>query len=111
MRSWEQDSGTESRDAASESFGSPTRGAIPNGIARPSQANPKDSPASLFRNARGALAPPCRVLFETMGRGPVWLVGMMGAGKSAVGPLLACSLARRFGDTDISRKEFGFGWR
>jgi shikimate kinase len=28
-------------------------------------------------------------MFETMGRRPIWLVGMMGAGKSAVGPLLA----------------------
>ncbi len=47
------------------------------------------------------MAPPCRVMFETMGRRPIWLVGMMGAGKSAVGPLLACSLARRFVDTDV----------
>ena len=39
-------------------------------------------------------------MFETMGRRPIWLVGMMGAGKSAVGPLLACSLVRRFVDTD-----------
>jgi shikimate kinase len=28
-------------------------------------------------------------MFEIMGRCPIWLVGMMGAGKSAVGPLLA----------------------
>jgi shikimate kinase len=35
------------------------------------------------------LAPPCRVMFETTGRCPIWLVGMMGTGKSAVGPLLA----------------------
>jgi len=35
-----------------------------------------------------------------MGRGPIWLVGMMGAGKSAVGPLLARSLNRRFIDSD-----------
>jgi shikimate kinase len=27
-------------------------------------------------------------MFETMGRRPIWLVGMMGAGKPAVGPLL-----------------------
>jgi shikimate kinase len=47
------------------------------------------------------LAPPCRVMFGTMGRGPIWLVGMMGAGKSAVGPLLARSLARLFVDTDV----------
>jgi shikimate kinase len=40
-------------------------------------------------------------MFETMGHRPIWLVGMMGAGKSAVGPLLACSLARRFVDTDL----------
>ncbi len=39
-------------------------------------------------------------MFETMGRRPIWLVGMMGAGKSAVGPLLARSLTRRFVDTD-----------
>ena len=31
---------------------------------------------------------------------PIWLVGMMGAGKSAVGPLLAQSLGRRFIDSD-----------
>jgi shikimate kinase len=31
---------------------------------------------------------------------PIWLVGMMGAGKSAVGPVLACSLGRRFVDSD-----------
>jgi shikimate kinase len=30
----------------------------------------------------------------------VWLVGMMGAGKSAVGSLLARRLGRRFYDTD-----------
>jgi shikimate kinase len=47
------------------------------------------------------LAPPCRVMFDAMGRCPIWLVGMMGAGKSAVGPLLASSLARRFIDTDV----------
>jgi shikimate kinase len=35
-----------------------------------------------------------------MGRDPIWLVGMMGAGKSAVGPLVAGALARRFVDTD-----------
>jgi len=40
-------------------------------------------------------------MFEAMGRCPIWLVGMMGAGKSAVGPLLANSLARRFVDTDV----------
>ena len=35
-----------------------------------------------------------------MGQRPIWLVGMMGAGKSAVGPLLAQSLGRRFSDSD-----------
>ena len=35
-----------------------------------------------------------------MGQSPVWLVGMMGAGKSAVGPCLAQCLGRRFVDTD-----------
>jgi adenylylsulfate kinase-like enzyme len=57
------------------------------------------------------LAPPCRVMFETMGRAPIWLVGMMGAGKSAVGPLLVCSLARDASSIPTSRKEFGFEWR
>lgn len=33
--------------------------------------------------------------------GPVWLVGMMGAGKSAVGPALAERLGRRFVDSDM----------
>ena len=33
--------------------------------------------------------------------GTVWLVGMMGAGKSTVGPALARRLARRFVDTDL----------
>ena len=47
------------------------------------------------------MAPPCRVVFKPMGRRPIWLVGMMGAGKSAVGPLLAGSLVRRFVDTDV----------
>ncbi len=47
------------------------------------------------------MAPPCRVMFEAMGDRPIWLVGMMGAGKSAVGPLLARSLARRFVDSDV----------
>src|SRR5262245_8209870 len=32
-------------------------------------------------------------------KGPVWLVGMMGAGKSTVGPALARRLGRRFVDT------------
>jgi len=32
--------------------------------------------------------------------GPIWLVGMMGAGKSAVGPRLARRLGRSFLDTD-----------
>ena len=46
------------------------------------------------------MAPPCRVIFDRMGQRPIWLVGMMGAGKSAVGPLLAQSLDRRFVDSD-----------
>jgi shikimate kinase len=33
-------------------------------------------------------------------RGTVWLLGMMGAGKSSVGPALARRLGRRFVDTD-----------
>jgi shikimate kinase len=36
-----------------------------------------------------------------MAEGPIWLVGMMGAGKSAVGPRLARRLGRRFHDTDV----------
>ena len=36
-----------------------------------------------------------------MQRGPIWLVGMMGAGKSAVGALLATALGRPFVDTDL----------
>jgi 3-dehydroquinate synthase len=40
-------------------------------------------------------------MFETMEHRPIWLVGLMGAGKSAVGPLLARSMARRFVDTDV----------
>lgn len=32
--------------------------------------------------------------------GPIWLVGMMGAGKSAIGPPLAERLGRGFVDTD-----------
>jgi shikimate kinase len=35
------------------------------------------------------------------GAGTVWLVGMMGAGKSTVGPALARRLARPFVDTDV----------
>jgi shikimate kinase len=35
-----------------------------------------------------------------MAKGPIWLVGMMGAGKSAVGPRLARRLGQRFSDTD-----------
>lgn len=53
-----------------------------------------------FATHGGAWAPSCRVMFETMGQRPIWLVGMMGAGKSSVGPLLARSLMRRFVDTD-----------
>lgn len=32
--------------------------------------------------------------------GPIWLVGMMGAGKSTLGPALAARLGRPFVDTD-----------
>jgi shikimate kinase len=32
---------------------------------------------------------------------PIWLVGMMGAGKSAVGPRQARRLGRSFHDTDM----------
>jgi shikimate kinase len=35
-----------------------------------------------------------------MGHSAIWLVGMMGAGKSVVGPRLAHRLKRRFVDTD-----------
>jgi len=55
-----------------------------------------------FARHGGALAPPCRVMSPTMRQGPIWLVGMMGAGKSAVGPLLARSLARGFVDSDVA---------
>ena len=34
------------------------------------------------------------------GRGTIWLTGMMGAGKSSVGPRLAVRLGKRFVDTD-----------
>ena len=34
------------------------------------------------------------------GGGPIWLMGMMGAGKSSVGRVLAVRLARPFVDTD-----------
>ncbi len=54
-----------------------------------------------------------------MGHSPISLVGMMGAGKSALGPQLAARLARRFVDTDrltapvtvdeISRRLFAAG--
>ena len=37
---------------------------------------------------------------ENAAGGTVWLVGMMGAGKSAVGPALARRLGRPFIDTD-----------
>ncbi len=51
----------------------------------------------------GASAPPFRsspILSPVSGAGTVWLVGMMGAGKSTVGPALARRLGRRFADTD-----------
>ncbi len=35
------------------------------------------------------------------GGGPIWLVGMMGAGKSSVGRVLAARLSRAFVDTDV----------
>ena len=34
------------------------------------------------------------------GDGAIWLIGMMGAGKSTVGPVLAQALERPFCDTD-----------
>jgi shikimate kinase/3-dehydroquinate synthase len=44
------------------------------------------------------------------GRKTVWLVGMMGAGKSAVGEALARRLGRRFVDTDAEiERESGAG--
>jgi shikimate kinase len=39
-------------------------------------------------------------MFVAMGNKPLWLVGMMGAGKSVVGLRLAQELGRRFVDTD-----------
>ncbi len=46
-------------------------------------------------------APPESPIFARMaGAGTVFLVGMMGAGKSAVGPALARRLGRRFVDSD-----------
>ena len=44
--------------------------------------------------------PPSSILGPVRGATPVWLVGMMGAGKSTVGPALARRLGRRFLDTD-----------
>jgi len=35
------------------------------------------------------------------GGGPIWLMGMMGAGKSSVGRVLAARLVRTFIDTDV----------
>lgn len=36
------------------------------------------------------------------GRGTLWLVGMMGSGKSTVGPLVAVALGRSFVDLDLA---------
>jgi len=40
---------------------------------------------------------------------PIWLVGMMGCGKSSVGPLLAARLSRSFldGDAEVERRAGG----
>jgi shikimate kinase len=40
------------------------------------------------------------ILARVTGKRTVWLVGMMGAGKSTVGPALARRLGRRFVDSD-----------
>ena len=58
------------------------------------------------RGARGRCLPILQAMrrseHETTGAqaGPVWLVGMMGAGKSTLGPLVAHALDRPFIDTD-----------
>ena len=44
--------------------------------------------------------PPLSILQPVSGTKPVWLVGMMGAGKSTLGVALAVRLGRRFLDTD-----------
>ena len=54
-----------------------------------------DTVARLHRGGGGVPAPPRRVLVATL-----WLVGMMGAGKSTVGPLVAERLGRPFVDLD-----------
>ena len=44
--------------------------------------------------------PPLSILAQVSGTRPIWLVGMMGAGKSSLGPALAARLGRSFLDTD-----------
>ncbi len=44
--------------------------------------------------------PPLSILAQVRETKPVWLVGMMGAGKSTLGPVLAARLGRRFLDSD-----------
>lgn len=46
-------------------------------------------------------SPPIVILRTVRGEKPIWLVGMMGSGKSTVGPALARRLGRPFVDTDL----------
>lgn len=45
-------------------------------------------------------APRSSILLPVSETRPLWLVGMMGAGKSTLGPVIAARLRRRFVDTD-----------